>query len=167
MRVEKWWNEICDRGKWEKPRQKHIHFVSFISPCDGASGVVGRHPCYSLTYNIGASSHLIPWPGLVLDTSWGYLFIYRGCSIEQFEVRNLGYIKLAWGDIAVNLSITLVYFLFTLVTVTCKYSTLTQLTYHLHITTVAQIDGHQPQCKHDMSVQDSAALWQISLMCFE
>ena len=25
----------------------------FISPCDGASGVVGRHPCHSLTYNIG------------------------------------------------------------------------------------------------------------------
>ena len=48
----------------------------FNSPCDGASGVVGRHPCYSLTYNIGASSHLIPRPDLVLDTSWGYLVIY-------------------------------------------------------------------------------------------
>ena len=34
----------------------------FISPYDGASGVVGRHPCYSRTYNIGASSHLIPRP---------------------------------------------------------------------------------------------------------
>ena len=41
----------------------------FISPCDGESGVVGRHPCYSRTYNIGASSHLIPRPDLVLDTS--------------------------------------------------------------------------------------------------
>ena len=49
----------------------------FISPCDGASGVVGRHPCYSRTYNIGASSHLIPRPDLVLDTSWGYLAIFR------------------------------------------------------------------------------------------
>ena len=37
----------------------------FISPCDGASGVVGRHPCYSRTYNIGASSHPIPRPDLV------------------------------------------------------------------------------------------------------
>ena len=48
-----------------------IHFVSFhfISPCEGASGVVGRHPCYSQTYDIGASSHLIPRPDLVLDTS--------------------------------------------------------------------------------------------------
>ena len=46
----------------------------FISPCDGASGMVGRHPCYSRTYNLGASSHLIPRPELVLDTSWGYLF---------------------------------------------------------------------------------------------
>ena len=34
----------------------------FISPCDGASGVVDRHSCYSRTYNIGASSHLIPRP---------------------------------------------------------------------------------------------------------
>ena len=25
----------------------------FIRPCDGASGVVGRHPCYSRTYNMG------------------------------------------------------------------------------------------------------------------
>ena len=41
----------------------------FISPCDGASGVVGRHPCYSRTYNMGASSHLIPRPDFVLDTS--------------------------------------------------------------------------------------------------
>ena len=44
----------------------------FIRPCDGASGVVGRHPCYLRTYNIGASSHHIPRPDLVLDTSWGY-----------------------------------------------------------------------------------------------
>ena len=41
----------------------------FISPCDGASGVVSRHRCYSRTYNIGASSHIIPRPDLVLDTS--------------------------------------------------------------------------------------------------
>ena len=46
----------------------------FISPCDGVSGVVSRHPRYSRTYNIGASSHLIPRPDLVLDTSWGYLY---------------------------------------------------------------------------------------------
>ena len=41
----------------------------FIRPCDDASGVVGRHPCYSRTYNMGASSHLIPRSDLVLDTS--------------------------------------------------------------------------------------------------
>ena len=40
------------------PRSSHP--FHFISPCDGASGVVRRHPCSSLTYNIGASSHLIP-----------------------------------------------------------------------------------------------------------
>ena len=22
MSVEKWWNELCGRGKWEKPREK-------------------------------------------------------------------------------------------------------------------------------------------------
>ena len=55
-----------------------ISSISFfvIRPCDGASGVVGRHPCYSRTINIGASSHLIPRPDLLLDTSWGY-FITR------------------------------------------------------------------------------------------
>ena len=39
-----------------------IHLVSFhfIHLCDGASDVVGRHPCYSQTFNRGASSHLIP-----------------------------------------------------------------------------------------------------------
>ena len=57
----------------------------FSSPCDGASDVVGRHPCYSRTYNIGASSHLIPRPDLVLDTSWGYLFIYS-LSIESTPI---------------------------------------------------------------------------------
>ena len=41
----------------------------FIRPCDGASGMVGRHPCYSRIYNIGASSRLIPRPDLMLDMS--------------------------------------------------------------------------------------------------
>ena len=66
--------------------------------------------------------------------------------------------KLAEGDMGVNLSIALLsIFIFTLVTVTCKYSTLTQLTYLLHLTTVAQIEIHQPQFKNDIDVQDSAA----------
>ena len=42
----------------------------FIRPCDGASGVVGWHPCYSRTYNIEASSHLILRPDLVLDPTF-------------------------------------------------------------------------------------------------
>ena len=61
----------------------------FIRPCDGASGVVGRRPCYSLTYNIGASSHLIPRPDLVLDTSWGYFF----CSHMFKKSHNLISVK--------------------------------------------------------------------------
>ena len=60
-----------------------IHFVSFHPPLDGASGVVGRHPCYSRTYNIGASSHLIPRPDLMLDTSWGYLYILMSLNFYR------------------------------------------------------------------------------------
>ena len=36
-----------------------FRFIS-STPGDGASGVVGRHPCYSQTFNKWASSHLIP-----------------------------------------------------------------------------------------------------------
>ena len=61
----------------------------FVRPCDGATGVVGRHPCYSLTYNIGASSHLIPRPDLVLDTSWGYLFIFMPFSPQKSHYSGL------------------------------------------------------------------------------
>ena len=50
----------------------------FISSCDAATGVVGRHPCYSLTFSIGASTHLIPRPEPVSDTSWGCFFLYWG-----------------------------------------------------------------------------------------
>ena len=48
-----------------------IHFLSFhfISLCDCATGVDGRHPCHSLTFNKGASSYLIPRPGTMSDTS--------------------------------------------------------------------------------------------------
>ena len=69
-----------------------ISFISFhfIRPCDGASGVVGRHHCYSRTYNIGASSHLIPRPELVLDTSWGYLFK------NQNIVNNIRSLRIGW-----------------------------------------------------------------------
>ena len=61
----------------------------FISPCDGASGMVGRHPCYSRTYNIGASSHLIPRPDLVLDTSWGYLQYLFICIFQVLGRVNI------------------------------------------------------------------------------
>ena len=71
-------------SRFPLPQSSFHHFSTlissisfyFISPCDDASDVVGRHPYYSRTYNIGASSHLIPRPDLVLDTSWGYLFIF-------------------------------------------------------------------------------------------
>ena len=60
--------------------------IHFIRPCDGASGVVVRHPCYSRTYNMGASSHLIPRPDLVLDTSWGY-FLYIKISSKWTRMK--------------------------------------------------------------------------------
>ena len=31
MSVEKWWNEICGRGKWEKPREKPTQ-IPFLPP---------------------------------------------------------------------------------------------------------------------------------------
>ena len=48
-----------------------IHFVSFnfTRPCDDAPGVVGRHPFYSQSFNVGASTHLIPRSDTVSDMS--------------------------------------------------------------------------------------------------
>ena len=45
-----------------------ITYLGEVKYIDSATGVVGRHPCYSLTFNIGASSHLVPRPGPVSDT---------------------------------------------------------------------------------------------------
>ena len=65
-------------SRFTLPKVPFHHFstlISFIliylisSSCDGASGVVERHPCYSLTFNIGASKRLIPRPCLVSETS--------------------------------------------------------------------------------------------------
>ena len=69
--------------------------LHFVCPCDGATGMVGRQPCYSLTYNIGASSHLIPQPDLVLDTSWGYFIITpTRASFHLSTISNLMFVKL-------------------------------------------------------------------------
>ena len=50
-----------------------IHFVSFhfISPFDGVIGMIDQHPCNSQTFNVVASSQLIPRPGSVSDMSCG------------------------------------------------------------------------------------------------
>ena len=52
----------------------HFSIVSllsfrFISLCLSTTGVVSRNPCYSLNFNIGASSPLVPRPSAVSDTS--------------------------------------------------------------------------------------------------
>ena len=62
-----------------------IHFISFhfICPCYGASGGVGRHPCYLHTFNKRASSHLTPRSGPMSDTSWGYFTFVDICIFED------------------------------------------------------------------------------------
>ena len=64
-----------------------ISYISFdfISPYDGATGVVGRHSCYSLTFKLGASSHLIPRPGPVSDTSWRHCNLFICGSENKLE----------------------------------------------------------------------------------
>ena len=39
---------------------------------------------YSQTFNVGASSRLVPWPGPVSDTSWG------GMKWRNWKVENIG-----------------------------------------------------------------------------
>ena len=50
------------------PHSSHSFLFHFVSPCDVAADMVGQHSCYSLTFNIGDSSHCIPRPSPVLDT---------------------------------------------------------------------------------------------------
>ena len=83
----------------------------FISPCDGASGVVGRHPCYSHAYNLGASSHLIPRPDLVLDMSWGYLYLFYQSVVNiniimKFLIGDKAFVSLCTLSHGVLLSLT-------------------------------------------------------------
>ena len=68
----------------------------FISPCDGASGVVGRHPCYTRAYNIGLHriSSLNPtlcWTR-VEDI---YLFIHIRRHLRGWECR---WCKSVWDN---------------------------------------------------------------------
>ena len=63
-----------------------IHFVSFHPPLWWCVRR-GRPVPFLLKY-IGASSHLFPRPVLVLDTSWGYLFIVYGPCIVISKNQN-------------------------------------------------------------------------------
>ena len=69
----------------------HTHPFHFIRPCDGASGVVGWHPCYSWTYNIGASflDPTLCWTrvediyvGSVAEVFLKVLGVTNGCQIN-------------------------------------------------------------------------------------
>ena len=69
------------KASWRKwlydrlpPLGSHTHLIPFvlfhfIRSCDGATSMVGRHPCYSQIFNKVASSHLIPRPGSVSGTN--------------------------------------------------------------------------------------------------
>ena len=51
----------------------HTHSFHFISPCDGASRVMGRHLCKSQIFNIEVTTYLLLRPGPVSDTSLLFL----------------------------------------------------------------------------------------------
>ena len=101
-----WVGYSRDFSRFPLPQISFHHFSTlissisfhFISPCDGASGVVGRHPCYSQTYNLGASSHLIPRPNLVLDKELR-IFIFMGLSRRKcpiFQKTKLRIVMIIW-----------------------------------------------------------------------
>ena len=71
-----------------------INFVSFqfISPCDGATGVIGRHPCYSLTFNIGTSSHRSLDPALYrarVEEIWIRMHVLRLFFFSRSDRRDI------------------------------------------------------------------------------
>ena len=88
-------------SRFPLPRISFHHFstlISFISfhlcPCGGASGVVGRIPCYSqIVFNKEASSQLIPRPDPVLDTSWGSLInnLLLIINFSAMHLRHVGF----------------------------------------------------------------------------
>ena len=105
-------------SRFPLPQISFHHFSTLISslsfhfscPCDGAWGVVGRHPCFSRTYNIGSSSHLIPRPHLVLDTSWGYfilipVYLYSICHVLLLVYDVQYWVTISIGRLGVDKTI--------------------------------------------------------------
>ena len=68
-----------------------IHFsFHFICPCDGASGVVGRHPCYSRTYNIGGSIASPPTTRPCVGHELRlFLFLYKSLKDRRTSPRKV------------------------------------------------------------------------------
>ena len=79
-----------------------IHFVSFHQPLWWCV----RRGRPALTYNIGASSHLIPRPDLVLDTSWGYFLSDVQFAKSSNTNRKIGNAKLDWREMCVSGDLT-------------------------------------------------------------
>ena len=66
------------------------HFVSFnfISPCNDALGMVGRHFWKTQIFSIWGFTHFIPWRGSVSDTSW------RGWRLQEQKTLLEGYVQM-------------------------------------------------------------------------
>ena len=66
-----------------------IHFVSFHPPLWRCVRRGRPAPLLLTDLSIGASSHLMPRPDLVLDTSWGYLFFIHDFNKYLFNDKFL------------------------------------------------------------------------------
>ena len=65
----------------------------FFCPCDGTTGVVGRHLCYAQIFKVETSLHFFSRPGAMLGTSWGDFFLLtilsRRAPISLFPILQL------------------------------------------------------------------------------
>ena len=104
---ENWPNRGSNTGPLGERQRWHLSTISVVSyyililnrPCDGASGVVGRYPCYSQTFNKGDSSQPILRPGSMSDTSWGNLAqaVRRSPPTSGVPCSRLGYsMSVSW-----------------------------------------------------------------------
>ena len=70
-----------------------IHFVPFyfISSCGAATCMDGRHPCYSQTFNIGDSLHLIPRTGPGVGYELRKVFVQECSPMGKFRSKIFAY----------------------------------------------------------------------------
>ena len=84
-------------SRFPLPQISFDHFSTLISsisfhvirPCDGASGVVGRHPCYSRIYNISSHPSTRPCVGHELR-----IFIVEDCFVLRIHFPEINSVVL-------------------------------------------------------------------------